>query len=313
MKDNEKSVALPRYVNLTSDAGFKAVFADRSNRHLLTRMLNLLLPEDGTVVEIEEYLDRERTPDFLVGKGVRLDLVCRGTDGRKFIVEMQKRREERFFERCVYYGSGLYRESVERGDEYEELRPVYVVGILDYNLRHEDESLWDTDNVVSEYQMTEKRTGELAPPTISCIFAELRRFTKDASECRSDRDWLFYIFRNGGVLEGVLDELRGRGFAGELVKACEVAGFGREKKLKYEQDMITERDRIAQDRLARKEALAEGEAKGRAEGLAKGLAKGEAKKSREIAFNLLAAGLPVSQIAGCTGLSEEEVLGLRRN
>ncbi len=34
----------PRYVDLRSDAGFKAVFADRNNRELLRQTLNLLLP-----------------------------------------------------------------------------------------------------------------------------------------------------------------------------------------------------------------------------------------------------------------------------
>ena len=300
MKDRE-NIALPRYVSLTSDAGFQAVFADRGNRGLLTRMLNLLLPEDGTVEEIEEYMDRERTADFLVGKGTRLDLVCRGTDGRKFIVEMQNRREERFFERCVYYGSGLYREGVERGEEYEELRPVYVVGLLNYRLPLRDETLWNTDNIVSRYSMGEMRSGELAPPTISVIFAELGRFTKGASECRTDRDWLFFIFRNGGVPEGVLDELRGKGFAGELARACEVAGFGKEKKLNYERDMITERDRIAQDKFARKE--------GRAEGFAEGLAKA----ASAIAVRMLSDGMPLETVAKYSGLSEEEVRKLSQS
>ncbi len=86
-----------------------------------------------------------------------------------------------------------------------------------------------------------------------------------------------------------------------------MAGFDREKKLIFEKDMIRDLDKLAEDafakRVAREEGLAEGEAKGRAEG--------EAKKAREIAANFLAAELPVTQIASCTGLSEEEVLALR--
>ncbi len=177
---------------------------------------------------------------------------------------------------------------------------MFVVGILDYNLAHEDESLWGTDNIVSEYRMTEKRTGELAPPTISCIFVELRRFTKAESECRSDRDWLFHIFRRGGEAEDSAQEYRS-GFAAELMRACEVAGFNKEKKLIFEQDMIRDLDKIAEDAYARRIAREEG------------IAEGQKEKSREIAANLLAAGLPVSQIVSCTGLSEEEVISLRRS
>ena len=238
------------------------MFADRGNRGLLTRMLNLLLPEDGTVEEIEEYTDRERTADFLVGKGARLDLVCRGTDGRKFIVEMQNRREERFFERCVYYGSGLYREGVERGEEYEELRPVYVVGLLNYRLPLRDETLWNTDNIVSRYNMGEMRSGELA-------------------------------------------------------RACEVAGFGKEKRLNYERDMITERDRIAQDKFARKEGraegFAEGLAKGESKGRAEGLAEGRTETAPAIAVRMLSDGMPLETVAKYSGLSEEEVRKLSQS
>ncbi len=190
-------------MDLKLDSGFKAVFADRRNKELLRKMLNLLLPESERIAEIEEYLDREQLPDFRGGKETALDILCRADDGRRFIVEMQRRGKDAFFERCVYYGSGLYRQRLQEGDSYARLHPVLVVGILDYNLVHSDETLWDTDNIVSEYRMTEKRTGELAPPTISCIFAELRRFTKTERECRSDRDWLFHIFRKGGEPEGL--------------------------------------------------------------------------------------------------------------
>ncbi len=291
---------LPQYVDLKLDSGFKAVFADRRNSELLRKMLNLLLPESERIAEIEEYLDREQLPDFRGGKETALDILCRADDGRRFIVEMQRRDKDAFFERCVYYGSGLFRQRLQEGDSYAQLHPVFVVGILDYNLRHEDESLWDTDNVVSEYQMTEKRTGELAPPTISCIFAELKRFTKKEDECRSDRDWLFYIFKRGGVPGSLAQEPRSA-FAGELIRACEVAGFDREKKLIFEKDMIRDLDKLAEDAFAKRVAREEG------------LAEGEAKKANEIATNMLVAGLSVTQIASCTGLSEEEVLALRRN
>ena len=294
------NIPLPRYVDLKLDCGFKAVFVDKNNRELLRKMLNLLLPERDAIAEIEAYLDREQLPDFQGGKGSALDVLCRTDDGRRFIVEMQKKGMDAFFERCVYYGSGLFRMNLERGGIYTSLQPVYVVGILNYKLKHDDESQWDTDHVVSEYQMIEKRTGELAPPTISCIFAELTRFTKTEAECRSDLDWLFYIFRQGSVVEKLAEEHRS-GFTGELLRACEVAGFDKEKKLIFEQDMIQEMDKRAQDAYAKRVAREEGEAKGIAE------------KARSVAVNMLSKGLSVELITECTGLSEAEIKALKAN
>ena len=150
--------------------------------------------------------------------------------------------------------------------------------------------------------MFEKRTGELAPPTISCIFAELRRFTKTEAECVSDRDWLFHIFRQGSVLEHLAEEHRS-GFSGELLRACEVAGFDRKKKMIFEQDMIRELDKRAEDAYARRVAMEEGEAKGREEG--------REEERTSLVSKLLKSGLSAETIASATGLSVETVLGCR--
>ena len=76
-----------------------------------------------------------------------------------------------------------------------------------------------------------------------------------------------------------------------------MAGFPEDKKLIYDEDMISERD------IAAKCDYAFGE----------GEAKGEAKKSREIALTMLRKGLSLDVITGCTGLSEADVLALKAN
>ena len=292
-RDEALLTAVPgRYVDLTLDAGFKAVFADKGNKELLIGLLNVLLPPEARVGDILEYLDRETGPDFLGGKSTRMDLVCRGEDGRRFIVEMQREPETAFFERCVYYGSGVYRAGLPRGGRYGDwLHPVYVVGILNYSLPHDDESLWDSGNMVSCYRFIESRTGELAPDTILCIFAELGRFGKSAAECADDRDALFWLFRHSGVMDSLPEELRHSRLAEGVTDACELAGFPADKKTLYEKDMITELDMVLRNDYARKE----------------GEARGKAEEQSAIARRMLKAGLPLNVIAECSGLNEDEV------
>ena len=301
-----------RYVDLTLDAGFKAVFADKSNKALLIGLLNVLLPPEAKVEDIIEYLDRESVPEFLNSKTTRMDLVCRGEDKRTFIVEMQREPENAFFERCVYYGAGVYHTGLVRGKTYkDDLKPVYIVGILNYSLPHEDESLWDSDNIVSCYRFIESRTGEVAPDTILCIFAELERFTKSAAECRDDRDALFWLFRHSGVMEELPEELSHSSLAEGVTDACEIASFSADKRILYENDMITELDLALRYDYAldkgRAEGLAEGEAIGEARGKVEGLAEGKAEEKFAIAKRMLKAGLPMDVIAECSGLSEDEV------
>ena len=96
--------------------------------------------------------------------------------------------------------------------------------------------------------------------------------------------------------------------------ACEIARFSPDKRLRYEKEMITERDYRNILETAREDGFAEGEAKGLAEGKAEGLADGEAKgraaKAAEIARAMLASGMEHSLISSLTGLSQEEIKGL---
>ena len=305
---NEKRQELAPFVNLRSDVGFKAVFADRNNKDILIGVLNQILPPEARIEDIKEYSDREQRRDVPYGKKTVLDLVCVDRDDRTFVVEMQASEEDFFFERCVYYASGLYHLELSDGVRYKGLRPVYVVSFLNYRLRHDDESLWDTDHFISHWRFTEKRTGMVADQTISVIFVEMTLFTKTLEECVTEFDRLFYIFKNSDGFQRIPEWIEeAGGISRRLAEACEVAAFDKEKKLKYEIDKMNERDILAQREFAERKGFEKGEAKGVADGMAKGLAEGKA----EVAKAMLLGGMPMEQIMLFTGLSAEQIEALR--
>ena len=135
-----------------------------------------------------------------------------------------------------------------------------------------------------------------------------------------------YSLKRVGTLDRIPDELKSEMFE-RLFRACEIARFDKEQKLKYESDMITERDekniintaiRLGKDLWfaeGKTEGLAEGKATGKAEGLAegeaKGLAEGKAKGRAEeriaIAGTLKQQGFPAATIAAATGMTESEI------
>ena len=304
MDNFEKRQQLAPFVNLRSDVGFKAVFADRNNKDILIGVLNQILPPEARVEDIKEYSDREQQRDVTYGKKTVLDLVCVDQDDKTFIVEMQADPEDYFFERCVYYASGLYHMGLSDGERYKGLHPVYVVSFLNYRLRHDDESLWDTDNFISYWQFTEKRTGMVADQTISVIFVEMTLFTKTLEECVTEFDRLFYIFRNSGGFQKIPEWIEeSGGISRRLAEACEVAAFDKEKKLKYEIDKMNEWDIQAQKEYAVRKGFEKGYADGQAEGKAEGKA--------EVAKAMIEFGIPISQIQQLTGLTEEQVKALR--
>ena len=306
---NEKRQELAPFVNLRSDVGFKAVFADRNNKDILIGVLNQILPPEARIEDIKEYSDREQRRDVPYGKKTVLDLVCVDRDDRTFVVEMQASEEDFFFERCVYYASGLYHLELSDGVRYKGLRPVYVVSFLNYRLRHDDESLWDTDHFISHWRFTEKRTGMVADQTISVIFVEITLFTKTLEECVTEFDRLFYIFKNSDGFQRIPEWIEeAGGISRRLAEACEVAAFDKEKKLKYEIDKMNEWDIQAQKEYAVRKGLEEGLQKGLQKGLREGreegLEQGREETRLSIARKLFEAGTPVDVIVNCTGVDD---------
>ena len=300
---------LAPFVNLRSDVGFKAVFADKNNKDILIGVLNQILPPEARIEDIKEYSDREQRRDVPYGKKTVLDLVCVDKDDRTFIVEMQAAEEDYFFERCVYYASGLYHLELSDGERYKGLRPVYVVSFLNYRLKHDDESLWDTDHFISYWRFSEKRTGMVADQTISVIFVEMTLFTKTLEECVTEFDRLFYIFKNSEGFQRIPEWIEeAGGISRRLAEACEVAAFDKEKKLKYEIDKMNEWDIQAQKEYAVRKGLEEGLQKGLQKGLREGreegLEQGREETRLSIARKLFEAGTPVDVIVNCTGVDD---------
>ena len=121
-------------------------------------------------------------------------------------------------------------------------------------------------------------------------FVELHRFRKELHECVSLVDKWCYSLKHVGSLDRLPEELRVRVFE-RLFEACEIAKFTPEEKLRYEHDMITERDYDNIIYTAKVEGRTEGKAEGKT----------------DVARAMKAKGLETSLISELTWLSEEEI------
>ena len=132
--------------------------------------------------------------------------------------------------------------------------------------------------------------------------------------------WCFAL-THIGTLDRLPDELRTEAFE-RLFQACEIARFEPEVKLKYEKEMITERDyynmlntakadgRAEGEAKGREEGMMEGEAKGRKEGRAEGRAEGRNEEKIRIAKALKKNGVADNIIAATTGIPECQIATL---
>ena len=79
----------PKYINPTSDFGFKKLFGDEANKDLLIDFLNSMLPENYQIADLK-FNKNDLQFDNPEAKRVIFDIYCQSITGEFFIVEMQK-------------------------------------------------------------------------------------------------------------------------------------------------------------------------------------------------------------------------------
>ena len=97
-----------------------------------------------------------------------------------------------------------------------------------------------------------------------------------------------------------------------LFEEAEIARFTPQEQREYEASKMAYRDIKNSIDTAKREGKEEGLAEGMERGLAEGMEKGMNQRSLEIARKMLANGMDAATVMEITGLSEEEMLLLKR-
>ncbi|MDR3338886.1 MAG: Rpn family recombination-promoting nuclease/putative transposase, partial [Candidatus Symbiothrix sp.] len=202
MKDDFKSV----YVNPLTDFGFNRVFAQEENKDLLIHFLNTILEQEKHITDIEYlpenqfgYLEKERKAVF--------DIFCKNKDGERFIVEMQRARQEYFVDRSLFYSAFPILKQAPKGKWNFQLKAVYTVAILDFVLFDEEKD--DMEYYLEKISLTRERTKKKYSDKLNLIFVELPKFTKKETELRTDADYWLYSLKHAGQLNLQPAEIRG--------------------------------------------------------------------------------------------------------
>ena len=93
-----------RYINPLTDFGFKKLFGSEPNKALLIDFLNQILPERHRIKDLS-YARNEQVGTKKLDRKAIFDLYCIGESGERFIVEMQKAKQNFFQDRSIYYAS----------------------------------------------------------------------------------------------------------------------------------------------------------------------------------------------------------------
>ena len=117
----------------TNDFLFKKIFGKSKNSELLKHLLQSILTDikiNSVEINKDVSLERKQLQEKL---GI-LDIIATLNDSTRVNVEMQVKDYYNTIDRSLFYGTGLYHESLESGKDYIDIPRTISIWITDYNV-----------------------------------------------------------------------------------------------------------------------------------------------------------------------------------
>lgn len=281
------------------DWAMKRLLRDKVNHGILEGLITTLLNKK---IRIQKLLESESNQDDADDKYNRVDILAEDENGGLYLIEVQNETEFAYFQRMLFGMSKLVTEYIKRGQGYENIRKVYSINIVYFNIGcgtdivyhgktefrgiHNNELLNLSTFQKQKFEVSE--VSELYPEYYILKVNDFNHWSKVPLE-----QWIYFL-NTGEIPDDAtapgLNEAREKLQLERMTKAELNAYYH------HLDNVVVLRDNIY---TARNE--------GRIDGLAEGRAEGEKKAKREIAKQLKAMGLTADKIADATGLTLKEI------
>ena len=302
-----------RYIRF--DWAIKRLLRQKANFGVLEGLLTVLLGEEVKIIELLESESNQQTID---DKFNRVDIKAKNSKGEIIIVEIQNTRELYYLERILYGVAKAITEHISLGERYYEVKKIYSVSILYFDIRKGEDYLYHGQNNFTgvhtgdRLEVTTKEKDALVHKLPAEVFPEyflirVNEFNKVA--VTPLEEWIEYLktgcIRPDTTAPGL----------GEARKKLIYYNMSPEERHAYDEHLsaiMIQNDVLDGAKLeGRMEGRMEGHKEGRMEGLEEGLQKGRVEGLEEgrieIARNLKTMGLDIAAIQKATGLSPEDI------
>ena len=311
------------------DWAAKNILRNKADFVVFEGFISVLVKEK---VQIVELLDSESNQESRDDKYNRVDIKAKNSKGEIILVEIQQTREADYLQRMLYGVAKAITEHIGRGRKYEEVKKVFSINILYFNLGEGSDYLYHGQATLmgvhdgDTLTLTEHEREDLKVVSPEDIFPEyyvirVNEFDKLATDPLEE--WMRYLKD-----EYISPDTTAPGLK-EAKERLEYLRMTPEQQRAYDhyvdtmiRDADVYRTQMLEIKIAREKVLAEGRAEGRAEGIAEGraegiaegraegIAEGRAEEKLANARSLKVNGVPVDVIVKSLGLTEEEVLQL---
>ena len=277
-----------RKINRLNDYFFKRLMGDDKRSDLTLRFLNLILNRtEKNAFKHVEFLNPEYNPLTKDGKLAILDIKA-SVDDKTFVnIELQVSRQNYMPKRSMFYISRMFSEQMVKGQDYETLKPVIGINLLDFSL-FDDIDTWHN---VARFKLD--NTDKILTDCMSLHFLELPKLKY--SDIKKVKRLEAYF--SGRCSEEELEVLLMNEPLLQKAVSFEKAFLSDDKMYReYQQREDAIREETTKFNRVRREAKAEG----------------RAEEKIESAINFLKLGVDVNTVASGTGLSLDKVIEINR-
>lgn len=278
-------------LNPQIDFVFKKIFGTEKNKPILINFLNAVIKPTTPIKDVE-IKNNDIDKDFLEDKFSRLDVKATTSNKEHINIEIQVKNEYNMIQRTLYYWSKMYSEQIQNRDNYSKLERTVCINILNFKYLK-------NDKYHNAYRLKEITSNEELTDLQEIHFIELPKFNEignkeyveNVEKMDALEKWLEFL------VEPESNTVRQLELSNEEIKLAKSELY-RLSMDSNEREQYNMREKAIYDRIS---ALENAEAKGKIE------------RELELIKESLNQGLEISLISKITGLSEEEILKIKKD
>lgn len=177
-----------RFIDPTTDFGFKRLFGQEDSKEILMAFLNALLDRRYPITDLS-YIPTGQLPAAPEERISVYDVYCTDSTGARFIVEMQRNKAGFSMERALYYVTFPIAQMGQKGRVVSPfpLLPIYSISILNFEMDEEPD-------YIRRIQLANTASGKVFYEKLTFLFIELPKFKLEADQLTTPLEkWLYML------------------------------------------------------------------------------------------------------------------------
>lgn len=305
-----------------NDYLFKKLFTSKGNEDILCDFISAIIGRKvvHATIQMEKMLQQERENN----KYGRLDIEITLNDGTRIDVEMQRCDDVNHIKRSVFYGGKLLSEQLQVGEAYDNLKPVEIIYIADFNFLKSKH--YKTSTVIVD----EIDRNEIIVEDLRFHYIELPKFRKSNPDMREklnqwlafiddqNEEWMSMAKDFNKSVSKAMDEF-------DRLVAIEAEKYTEEGKERFLMDMASIKYNTFHKGLNEgiqkgikqgiekgiKQGIEQGIEQGIKQGIEQGIEQGEEQATKKHISSMLKKGLDIALISELTGVGQEKILKIK--